>query len=84
MTCDDACATVGETCSDDAETCGGAVLFWMTDSPGDTTIQDDLEACELLVGSTTGEQQPCDAPIPWDLEILGRTVVGVACCCTQD
>ena len=83
-TCDDACATVGQTCSDNAETCGGGVLIWLTDSANDNSIEDDLESCARQVGADTSEQQPCNAPIPWDLVILGRTVVGVACCCTQD
>ena len=84
VTCDDACATVGETCSDQAETCGGLLSIWLTDSTNDNSIEDDLESCERIVGSDMGQAQDCSAPIPWDLEFLGRTVVGVACCCTQD
>lgn len=85
-TCADACAAAGETCLDDPRDadCAGTVVFWFDDGPTDTTIEDDIEGCERLQSAETSMQLSCTEALPWDLELGGQKVVGLACCCTQD
>ena len=85
-TCADACAAAGETCVDDPQQadCAGNVAFWFDDGPTDTTIEDDIEICQKLHTIETLLQQSCSEPLPWDLELGGQKLVGLACCCTQD
>lgn len=82
-TCAEACASVGQTCATDAY-CSDHVRVWLTVSGNDNNPEATIETCEQLSGSSTSFTQSCDAPIDWDYVISGRTVLGVACCCTQD
>jgi hypothetical protein len=82
-TCTEACASVGQIC-DDAAYCAGYVRVWTTTSANDQDPEGSIEACERLVGSNTSFMQSCDDPIDWAYESFGKTVLGVACCCTQD
>jgi hypothetical protein len=82
-TCAEACASVGETCRVDAD-CSGSIGAWLTTSANDNNPQAMVDACMHLASNNYGFNHGCDDPIDWDFEILGRTVVGVACCCTQD
>jgi hypothetical protein len=82
-TCAQACASVGQTCAVDAH-CSGYVLIWMTHSANDEDPESTIEECERLVDGNTSFMQSCDDPIDWGYESFGKTVLGVACCCTQD
>jgi hypothetical protein len=81
-TCAEACASVGEQCPSDAY-CSGAVRVWMTASPNDSNPEAMIESCKNLGSGTTSFTLGCNDPIDWSYESLGKTVVGVACCCTQ-
>jgi hypothetical protein len=82
-TCTEACASVGQICDDNAY-CAGHVRVWMTHSANDEDPESTIEECERLVDGNTSFMQKCDDPIDWSYEISGQTVLGVACCCTQD
>jgi len=82
-TCAEACASVGEQCAADAY-CSGSVRVWMTTSANDSNPQATIEKCENLIDSTTSFMLACNDPIDWSYESAGKTVLGVACCCTQD
>src|SRR5690606_13626778 len=82
-TCSQACASVGQTCATEAF-CPDYVRVWLTTSANDNDPEATVETCERLVDGSTSFMQGCNDPIDWDYEILGRTVLGVACCCTQD
>ncbi|MCX4246705.1 hypothetical protein [Paraliomyxa miuraensis] len=82
--CTEACASVGETCRDDA-TCSGTVVGYMGGGGYDPV--EVLDKCTRLAEASfsAGFDLACDDPIPWGHEdIDGRTLVGILCCCTQD
>lgn len=81
-TCSQACASVGESCASDAY-CSGYAKIWLTDSTNDDDPQDELEDCAVGWGDDALFELGCNDPIDWDSELNGRTVVGIACCCTQ-
>ena len=82
-TCSQACASVGQTCATNTF-CSDYVRVWMTASGNDNDPEDNIEACERLVDGHTSFMQSCSDPIDWGFSIGGQTVLGVACCCTQD
>jgi hypothetical protein len=82
-TCTQACASVGQTCAVDAD-CAGYVRVWMTTSANDNNPEATIEKCERLFDGNTSFTQGCDEPIDWEHTSSGKTVLGVACCCTQD
>lgn len=82
-TCNEACASVGQACATDAY-CSDYVRVWLTVSANDNNPEATIESCELLVAGSTSFTQSCDTPIDWNFELAGRTVLGIACCCTQD
>jgi hypothetical protein len=82
-TCAQACASVGQTCATDAY-CSDYVRVWTTASGNDNNPEATIETCERLIGGNTSFLQGCDEPIDWGYEVAGKTVLGVACCCTQD
>jgi len=81
-TCAEACAGAGEVCAVDAY-CSGYVEVWLTSGANDDDPEQNLEACMIGFGGQTNFELGCNDPIDWDYEVGGRTVVGVACCCTQ-
>lgn len=81
-TCAQACASVGQTCATDAY-CSNYVRVWMTTSANDNNPEANIEACERLVDGNTSFTQECHDPIDWNYTSSGKTVLGVACCCTQ-
>lgn len=81
-TCAEACASVGEQCPADAY-CSGSVRVWMTASQNDSDPEAMIESCRNLGDGTTSFTLACDDPIDWSYESAGKTVLGVACCCTQ-